>query len=810
MDGFREVAGVTGTDWGSPDRTDTTEGRGVDEANAGTSGRREIGVTELFADAPPVRSVHQAISCRPEDVRKPARGNSVHRGHAPNEDHSAVHHYMAHKIQKLAEQNENTRTPRGVFHKVGIHVNGITAPSWLELRDIMLANGGRFCNYYSRVTTTHIVCARLTSAKLAALKKADRNHPPVVTPAWVTQSLQQGKLLPVADFALQGTLEPGQRRIAKFAFAGPPEEMKGPPEGVEIETRESNRVAEDDDTESDPEVPEIAPTQTDNETEDETGMQLETKAENKKNTVLRVVFINARHHLESLPVGDDDARASASFAATKAASAAAYAALASTVDPARIIPVSAWEALVVLNTNGDDDENKQTLVALAARIKEALVAAGVDADAALVELTTPKNGIVSVDDPVDDPLDKTSPRGSAPPWGIKRKPSALKYPENERDANNNTDARRSGKRKNVHFGKMVVDDASDAAEVEDAPEPTMATSTRGAKRKSSFAASAAAPGPISVEAWNALPLDMHCEFARPPRDPTAGESLGVDAFGAHLGIPSNKPKGTKTGGHAKAVSTSHALPALESRIFDDGLPDTCSQIDPADLEAIGPEMTEEILKRYERAAREKHAKTRNAQKGGKGSKDKYGRGKNNAASVDLQSYYKPQRSEKNAAEVTKRTQPNTSNFQDVDVVVFDDRDDAIDPPPVVGPETITTSRDTVGAVYKEFRDDAAVDALCLELEQTVDALVAFHGEEDAQESSVSRLDTCASALTNQAIVFVQSNALEWVQRLMRRGLEVCEKSDAHALHWKPVFDQAWEKVSTEIRANYEGASLVLR
>ncbi len=44
MDGFREVAGVTGTDWGSPDRTDTTEGRGVDEANAGTSGRREIGV----------------------------------------------------------------------------------------------------------------------------------------------------------------------------------------------------------------------------------------------------------------------------------------------------------------------------------------------------------------------------------------------------------------------------------------------------------------------------------------------------------------------------------------------------------------------------------------------------------------------------------------------------------------------------------------------------------------------------------------------------------------------------------------------
>ena len=126
------------------------------------------------------------------------------------------------------------------------------------------------------------------------------------------------------------------------------------------------------------------------------------------------------------------------------------------------------------------------------------------------------------------------------------------------------------------------------------------------------------------------------------------------------------------------------------------------------------------------------------------------------------------------------------------------------------------SSDSIGGLPERLAslhwlwDDAAVDALCLELEQTVDALVAFHGEEDAEESSVSRLDTCASALTNQAIVFVQSNALEWVQRLMRRGLEVCEKSDAHALHWKPVFDQAWEKVSTEIRADYEGASLVLR
>ena len=219
-----------GADCGSPERDDA---RGARDARD-----LAVGLSDVVAAAP-VRSVHQAISCRPEDVRKPARGNSVHRGFAGNADgtthHGGSHHgYMAFKIQKLAEQNEvvagratrgehdpassnASNASGGVFHGVCIHVNGITDPPWMDLKDIMLANGGRFANYYSRVAVTHVVCAGLTAAKLAALKKADRNHPPVVHPAWVTQSLKAGKLLPCASFALEGTLEPGQRRIAAFA-----------------------------------------------------------------------------------------------------------------------------------------------------------------------------------------------------------------------------------------------------------------------------------------------------------------------------------------------------------------------------------------------------------------------------------------------------------------------------------------------------------------------------------------------------------------------------------------------------------------
>ena len=44
----------------------------------------------------------------------------------------------------------------GVFTGVSIYVNGFTDPSHSELKEIMLANGGRFENYYARAAVTHV------------------------------------------------------------------------------------------------------------------------------------------------------------------------------------------------------------------------------------------------------------------------------------------------------------------------------------------------------------------------------------------------------------------------------------------------------------------------------------------------------------------------------------------------------------------------------------------------------------------------------------------------------------------------------
>ena len=122
---------------------------------------------------------------------------------------------MAYKIEKLGEQNDVASTGQtGVFAGVSVYVNGLTDPPWMDIKEIMLGNGGKFANYYSRSTVrTHVVCRRLTNAKLDALARSDRDHPPVVTPAWVTGSLAAGRLLPCAEFALEGTLEPGVRRM---------------------------------------------------------------------------------------------------------------------------------------------------------------------------------------------------------------------------------------------------------------------------------------------------------------------------------------------------------------------------------------------------------------------------------------------------------------------------------------------------------------------------------------------------------------------------------------------------------------------
>lgn len=123
--------------------------------------------------------------------------------------------YMEHKIQKLNEQfdNSNIKPISNIFRNISIHVNGLTRPSHQELKHLMALHGGRFNNYYSSSTATHIICSNLPDAKVKQYE-SERNPTPIVRPEWLTDSIQAGTLLPINNYILwQLHLPRGQRTL---------------------------------------------------------------------------------------------------------------------------------------------------------------------------------------------------------------------------------------------------------------------------------------------------------------------------------------------------------------------------------------------------------------------------------------------------------------------------------------------------------------------------------------------------------------------------------------------------------------------
>jgi hypothetical protein len=79
---------------------------------AAAPARHGLSPLAAAAAAGPSRSVAQAISCRPEDVRAPNKRNN-------NEISAKKHHegshgnYMSYKIEKLGEQNDAVQASAG-------------------------------------------------------------------------------------------------------------------------------------------------------------------------------------------------------------------------------------------------------------------------------------------------------------------------------------------------------------------------------------------------------------------------------------------------------------------------------------------------------------------------------------------------------------------------------------------------------------------------------------------------------------------------------------------------------------------------
>lgn len=144
---------------------------------------------------------------------------------------------MGNKIRKLDNQFDAQAKDRpnqsSLFAGVSIHVNGFTRPSHAELKEIMSIHGGKFTNYYSRSTVTHIICANLPDAKVRQYER-ERQPTPVVRPEWIVRSVDQGKILPINEFILWQLKEiPGQQSIKSFAAAAatvpPPADHSRPP-----------------------------------------------------------------------------------------------------------------------------------------------------------------------------------------------------------------------------------------------------------------------------------------------------------------------------------------------------------------------------------------------------------------------------------------------------------------------------------------------------------------------------------------------------------------------------------------------------
>ncbi|KAK3134426.1 hypothetical protein QOZ80_6AG0549020 [Eleusine coracana subsp. coracana] len=130
--------------------------------------------------------------------------------------------YMAAKNSKLAAQFDADASTSGadsggLFAGVSIFVDGFTVPSSQELKEIMLNNGGRFVNYFSRHTVTHIVCSHLPDSKMKNLRAFSKGLP-VVKPAWVVDSMAENRLLNCSPYQISQHSSSSRKQTKLSAF----------------------------------------------------------------------------------------------------------------------------------------------------------------------------------------------------------------------------------------------------------------------------------------------------------------------------------------------------------------------------------------------------------------------------------------------------------------------------------------------------------------------------------------------------------------------------------------------------------------
>ncbi|CEF69987.1 DNA repair protein REV1 [Strongyloides ratti] len=110
--------------------------------------------------------------------------------------------YMDEKIEKLNKQNQILKYGKTVesdlFKGLAISINGRTIPSFIELKEMFIRNGGEFHNYYLNGKTTCIVATSITANKLKNLSGEEY----YVHPNWVVDSINQKKLKDFKEYLI--------------------------------------------------------------------------------------------------------------------------------------------------------------------------------------------------------------------------------------------------------------------------------------------------------------------------------------------------------------------------------------------------------------------------------------------------------------------------------------------------------------------------------------------------------------------------------------------------------------------------------
>ncbi|KAI2794383.1 hypothetical protein POX_a00982 [Penicillium oxalicum] len=145
--------------------------------------------------------------------------------------------YFRRKKIKLQNLDADIRASSGdcppIFRGVVAHVNGYTQPSLQDLHRMIVSHGGGFLQYLDgKTAATHIIASSLTPKKCEEFRRYR-----IVKPAWVTESVEAGRLLPWHNYRV---VDEGQsQKVLKFGEGRFTSQVNTPRSGYRDQSRAS-------------------------------------------------------------------------------------------------------------------------------------------------------------------------------------------------------------------------------------------------------------------------------------------------------------------------------------------------------------------------------------------------------------------------------------------------------------------------------------------------------------------------------------------------------------------------------------------